>query len=206
MQGNWGAALSGMGQVMGPVLGILLIGLVVLLLCVIFYVKMTVKGKVIAFFHENKTFKGFLLKEDVNNACVWINKGTEKEEKYLLDANKIEWSLWPSALPRIMQEPVRCIEYIRRNPIPQSLDSRHGPSISANALAIATDEVMLRQTWKDARSSLNATKPTSNITMIQTIMMLVIGLVVIFDLMQDMNATKAITAIQQALGVVTGGK
>lgn len=138
------------GQTVGISLGISLVGLIMIVIGTIIWVRIAVKGRVYCyFFDENKQLFGRILSPHSN--AVVLGGGGEAE-KYLIEPSKLFWSFWPPGFPRFIQEPIPTLLYVRNNVEP--FDPYNLVSlISAKSFHKVSDEAMLKQTWKDVRES-----------------------------------------------------
>ena len=70
------------------------------------------------------------------------------------------WHSWPPGFPSWVKEPIPAAVYVRNQAEP--IDPNNTKSlITAQSLRYMTDEEMLKQTWKDARQSIDEEKPFS---------------------------------------------
>jgi hypothetical protein len=147
---NWAVFAKAFFSMVIPLVVIIAAGAGFLLV----WVKLKVKGKILAFFLENKVVVGRLLKEDKEHNCLWLGSDEDKEQ-YILEERKMKTSWWPSGFPPAFQEQVRVHWYVRNVPTPFDPEA-HTSNISAKSLRMISDEAMLKQTWKDVREATGA--------------------------------------------------
>src|SRR5271157_5056971 len=107
------------------------------------YVKFTVRGKVSAVFFDTRRIYSMLLKEDVDNKCVW--RGTEDNphrEKYRLVPEKKFEIMYPGGLPWFLQERVRAWVYSRNIDEPWDPENTKSTT-SAKMNRMISDEALL---------------------------------------------------------------
>jgi len=152
--------------------------LVVFGLAMIIWVRRNAKSKVFAFFVEPN--------RELTTELLTINPKENAEKlrskdggDYLIHPTKMFWHAWPPGFPSWVKEPIPAVLYVRNKAEP--MDPVNSKSlITAHSLRYMTDEEMLRQTWKDARSSIDEDKPFSQSKISMYITgALVIGLVVV---------------------------
>ena len=191
------SALGVLAQILGIVLGTM----VVLTVCLAFFLdiwaKRSTSNRVFCFFLEQRNLFGKLLL--IDSGKVFMGKGENKEE-YLLDHTKQFWSWWPPGLPKFIQVPVRSHFYIRHNPEPFDPENLEA-MISARSLRVISDESMLKQTWKDVRESSGMRGAVAGSTS-KWILILVFATlaVVAFNVYITMNIQNSFTEIQRLLG------
>lgn len=193
-------AFGGFSLAMLEVVGVMLGAIIVLaLLAVAFlqiWVRRTVANKIYAIFLDQKHLFTALL--PVEGDCIYYGKG-EKKEKYLLDTNKQFWVLWPPAGSKLIGASVRAHWYVRNRPAPLDPEGKSA-NLTSRSLRMIGDEAMLKTTWKDIRDSsgVPAGKVRSNITTILLIGLAVLGAL---NLYLIMNLQKVLSAIAQVIGV-----
>lgn len=148
-----------MNQQLAMIIGViaLIFGslIVAVILGIMFWIRWASRGKILTFFHGNRTLGAALLKEDTKKNCLWLGKPDDEEtEKYHIDKTKIFYVRWPGALPWWMNTTVRALEYVKGNPEPWDPEVKHKSDMTALSFRLITDENMLKTTWKDVRESL----------------------------------------------------
>jgi len=128
-------------------------------LAMIIWVRKNAKSKVYAFFVEpNREITAELLTVDPKANAEKLR--SKDGGDYLIHPTKMFWHSWPPGFPSWVKEPIPAAWYVRNKAEP--LDPVNSKSlITAHSLRYMTDEEMLKQTWKDARQSIDEEKPFS---------------------------------------------
>ena len=156
-------------ETVGISLGVSLVGLILVVVGTLIWVRFTVKGKVYCFFfNENKQLFGRILSPNSNTVTLG---GGGDAEKYFVEPSKLFWSFWPPGFPRFIQEPLPTLLFVRNNVEP--FDPYNLTSlISAKSVYKISDEAMLKQTWKDVRESVGIKAVASGSSMLLLILIL----------------------------------
>jgi len=196
-----GAAFATLGQIMGIFIGIFVAFIAFLVVYLDIWVKFHVRGKVFAFFIDNKSLSGALLKIEDGNK-VFFGTG-DKKEMYLLDDSKQYLTLYPAALPRFLQVVVRSYWYVKNQPQPIDPKSGTMSALTAKMLRQISDEAIVKQTWKDVREATGIQKAKSGSSLALYLVFGCLALIA-FNLYLTMQNGSSITELNNLFQQVFG--
>lgn len=134
----------------GVSFGIAAITLIVFMVGSVFYIRVKVKGRVYCYLlAANKQLGGHLLKPQSFSVLL---KSGDDDKKFIIHPSKQFWSFWPPGFPKNVQEPVPTYFFCEGNAEPLDPFDRKA-LISPESLMKISDEVMLKQTWRDVKES-----------------------------------------------------